>query len=45
MPDVDTTLRQIAQLKHIVTTDLTSAFYQIPLARESMKSGCKPARQ
>lgn len=37
MPDVDSTLRLIAQWKHIVATDLTSAFYQIPLARESMK--------
>ena len=37
MPDVDATLRQIAQWKHIITTDLTSAFHQIPLARESMK--------
>jgi hypothetical protein len=34
MPDVDSTLRQIAQWKYIITTDLTSAFYQIPLARE-----------
>lgn len=37
MPDVDSTLRQIGQWKHIITTDLTSAFYQIPLSRESMK--------
>ena len=37
MQDVDSTLRQIAQWRHIITTDLTSAFYQIPLARESMK--------
>ena len=37
MPDVDSTLRQIAQWKHIIVTDLTSAFYQIPLAKESMK--------
>ncbi|KAK3714880.1 hypothetical protein QZH41_001881 [Actinostola sp. cb2023] len=37
MPDVDSTLRHIAQWKHIVATDLTSAFYQIPLARDSMK--------
>jgi len=34
---VDSTLRQIAQWKHIIISDLTSAFYQIPLARESMK--------
>ena len=37
LPDVDSTLRLVAQWKHIIATDLTSAFYQIPLARESMK--------
>ena len=37
IPDVDSTLRQIAQWRHIITTDLTSIFYQIPLARESMR--------
>ena len=37
MPDVNSTLRQIPQWRHIITTSLTSAFYQIPLARESMK--------
>ena len=37
MPDVDSTLRHIAQWKYLIATDLTSAFYQIPLARESMK--------
>ncbi|XP_062568793.1 uncharacterized protein LOC134230943 [Saccostrea cucullata] len=37
MPDIDSTLRQIAQWKYIVITDLTKSFYQIPLARESMK--------
>ena len=37
MPDVDSTLRQITQWKHIITTDLMSAFYQIPLACEAMK--------
>ena len=37
MPNVDSTLRQIARWKYIITTDLTSAFYQIPLAKESMK--------
>ena len=37
MPDVDFTLRLIRQWKHIIVTDLTSAFYQIPLARESLK--------
>ena len=37
MPDVDSTLRHIAQWKHIIASDLTSAFYQIPLSRDSMK--------
>ena len=37
LPNVDDTLRTIAQWKHIVVTDLTKAFYQIPLAKESMK--------
>ena len=37
MPDVDSTLRKIAQWKHIATTDLSNAFYQIPLSRESMR--------
>ena len=37
MPDVDSTLRLIARWRYIIATDLTSAFYQIPLARESMK--------
>ena len=37
MPDVDSTLRQLGQWKHIIATDLTSAFYQIPLANVSMR--------
>ena len=37
MPDVDGTLRKIAQWQYIATTDLSNAFYQIPLYRESMK--------
>ena len=37
MPDVDSTLCHIAQWKHIIATELTSAFYQIPLSRDSMK--------
>ena len=37
MPDVDSTLRQIAQWKYIIVTDLTKAFYQIPLSVDSMK--------
>ncbi|KAJ8400993.1 hypothetical protein AAFF_G00389500 [Aldrovandia affinis] len=37
MPDVDSTLRLIAQWKDIIATDLTKAFYQIPLSRDSWK--------
>ena len=37
MPDVDSILRTVAQWKFIIKTDLSSAFYQIPLAKESMK--------
>ena len=37
MPNVDSTLRRIAQWKYIISSDLTSAFYQIPLSKSSMK--------
>ena len=37
LPDVDTTLRTIAQWRYIIVTDLTSAFYQIPLSKDSIK--------
>ena len=37
MPDVDPTLRSIARWKYLITSDLTSAFYQIPLSKSSMK--------
>ena len=37
MPDVDSTLRLIAEWKHIIATDLTSAFYQIARSRDSMQ--------
>ena len=37
LPDVDSTLCTIAKWKYIIVTDLTSAFYQIPLSRCSMK--------
>lgn len=37
MPDVDSTLRQVAQWRHLIATDLTNAFYQIPLSCDSMK--------
>ena len=37
MPDIDSTLCHIAQWKHLIATNLTSAFYQIPLSWDSMK--------
>ena len=37
MPDVDSTLRNIAQWKYIIQSELTSAFYQIPLSKSSLK--------
>ena len=37
MPDVDATLRLIARWRFIITTDLSKAFYQIPLTSESYK--------
>ena len=37
LPDVNSTLRSIARWKYIIKSDLTSAFYQIPLSTESMK--------
>ena len=37
MPNVDSTLRQIGQWKYIIKTDLTNAFYQIPLSNQSYK--------
>ena len=37
MPDVDSTLCNIAQWKYLISSDLTSAFYQILLSRSSMK--------
>ena len=37
MPDMDSTSRQIARWKFVITTNLTSAFYQIPLSKVSMK--------
>ena len=38
MPDIDSTLGTIAQWKYIIVTDLTSAFYRIPLAKTSMNT-------
>lgn len=37
MPDVDSTLRNIARWKYVIVSDLTRAFYQIPLSKASMK--------
>ena len=37
MPNVDSTLRSIARWKYIIKSDLTSAFFQIPLSKDSMK--------
>lgn len=37
MPDVDSTLRQIATWKYLIKTDLTEAYFQIPLRKSSMK--------
>ena len=37
MTNVDEVLRQIAQWKYIVKTDLKQAYYQIPLSKDSMK--------
>ena len=32
-PDVNSTLHHFAQWKHVIATDLTSTFYQIPLTQ------------
>ena len=37
MPDVDSTLRLIARWKFIIATDLSSAFFQIPLKKGFIK--------
>lgn len=37
MPDVDSTLQTIAPWKYIIKSDLTLAFYQIPLSKASIK--------
>ena len=37
MPDMDSTLLKIACWKYIVVSDLSQAFYQIPLAKTPMK--------
>ena len=37
MPSVDSVLRQIGKWEYIIVTDFVKAFYQIPLAHDSMK--------
>ena len=37
MPDVDSTLHTIAPWRYMIKTDLTRAFYQIPLSKSSLK--------
>ena len=38
LPDVDSTLRNIAKWEYIVVTEVTNVFYQVPyLTRRSMK--------
>ena len=37
MPNIDNTLYEIGQWKHIICTDLSKAFFQIPLSHESRK--------
>ena len=37
MPNVDSVLRNIAKWKYIIQTDLRQSFFQIPLAKSSMK--------
>ena len=37
MPNIDNTIRQIGQWKHIICTDLTKAYFQIPVDKSSLK--------
>ena len=37
MPNVDDVLRQIAQWKFLIKTDITDAYYNIPLNKDSMR--------
>ncbi len=37
LPDVESTLQQIGQWRYLVATDLSSAFHQIPLSKDSLK--------
>ena len=37
MPDIDSILRKVGQWKYLIVADLTSAFHQIPLSRQSLK--------
>ena len=37
MPDVNTTLRTVTPWRYLIKTNLTQAFYQIPLSQSSLK--------
>ena len=37
LPDVDSTLRHIAQWKYLIVSGLAQSFYQIPISQESAK--------
>ncbi|KAK3090592.1 hypothetical protein FSP39_012951 [Pinctada imbricata] len=37
MPDTDSILRKVGLWKYLIVADLTSAFHQIPLSRQSLK--------
>ena len=37
MPDVNSTLPTIAPWRYLIKTDVTQAFYQIPLSQSSLK--------
>lgn len=37
MPKIESVLLKVASWKHIITTDLTEAYYQLPLRKSSMK--------
>lgn len=37
MPDVDSTIRRIGQFKFLICSDMSQAFFQIPLDKRSMK--------
>ena len=37
LPDVETTLRTIGSWRYLVVSDLTKAYFQVPLSRDSLK--------